>query len=291
MAIQLQAESRSLGDLSITRLLPHREKKMVGPFIFFDRMGPAHFDAGTGIDVRPHPHTGLATLSYLFQGSMLHRDSLGSVQEIVPGDVNWMIAGRGVVHSERETPAVRATEHVLDGIQCWVALPESMERVEPAFQHVVAADLPCIGSDSIRMRVIAGEAYGVASPVRTFSRMFYLDVMARQEAQFEPPVMSTDPDRAQETAIYIVHGAVRVGGRDFTAGDFVLLEEGEWLQVIHEARFLMLGGEKFIRSPYISWNFVSHSRERIEQAIQQWREMRFGTIPGDDSEFMPLPER
>ena len=181
MALHLSGNQKDLDGFSVTRILPHAEKRMVGPFIFFDHMGPAEFKAGEGIDVRPHPHIGLATITYMFSGSLLHRDSLGNNLEILPGDVNWMTAGKGIVHSERETIEVKAKQHVLDGIQCWIALPETKAEIEPSFSHIKRCQLPHRMHDNVVMRLIAGEAFGMTSPIKTYSSMFYLDVLAQAE--------------------------------------------------------------------------------------------------------------
>ncbi len=286
MATYLKEESKDLGGFTVSRILPHFKKKMVGPFIFFDRMGPANFPVGEGVNVRPHPHIGLATISYLFTGSMLHRDSLGSVQEIFPGDVNWMTAGKGIVHSERETLEVRGKPHKLDGIQCWVALPEEREEIEPEFSHVSSELLPCIYHEKTMMRLIVGEAFDRAAPVKTFSPMFYLDVICKAGAVVNRPYAN------QETAVYVIDGSVRIGGAEFKAGQFVLLDaEDEIVESLTTTRYMLLGGERFERPPYLYWNFVSHSKARLEMAKQRWEQGLFPTIPGDDEEHIPLPER
>ncbi|ALO46453.1 pirin family protein [Pseudohongiella spirulinae] len=284
MAKLLKGDNKDLGGFSVSRILPHPEKKMVGPFIFFDHIGPAQFPAGQGINVRPHPHIGLATVTYLFEGSMLHRDSLGSVQEIFPGDVNWMIAGRGIVHSERETHEVRSKDHPLYGLQLWVALPQDHETIEPDFQHISKNDLPCIYRPGIMMRLIVGNAYGRGSPVRTFSPMFYLDVMLDKGRQLEHP----DPE--QEAAICVVSGTVLINDTSYTKGDFVLLESGDTLiRAQDDARFAMIGGKKFEQVPHIHWNFVAYDRATINAARERWENGEFPAIPGDDEERIPLP--
>lgn len=286
MAKILPGDSKDLGGFSVSRVLPHHDKKMVGPFIFFDQIGPAHFSAGDGVNVRPHPHIGLATVTYLFEGSMLHRDSLGSVQEISPGDVNWMIAGHGIVHSERETLEVRAADHRLHGLQLWVALPPAHEAVDPDFLHVPGNDLPCIYRPGLMMRLIVGEAYGRTSPVTTFSPMFYLDVLADQGATL------AHPDTSQEAAICIISGAIAIDGEHFKAGDFVLLDaDDKHISAIEYSRFVLLGGQKFEKVPHLNWNFVAYERETIDTARKRWENGGFPTIPGDDEEFIPLPGR
>lgn len=284
MATILSGDDKDLGGFSVSRILPNRDKKMVGPFIFFDHIGPAHFQAGDGINVRPHPHIGLATVTYLFSGSMLHRDSLGSVQEIFPGDVNWMIAGHGIVHSERETMEVRAHPHPLHGLQLWVALPPEHETTDPDFIHVSKNDLPCVYQPGLMMRLIVGEAYGRHSPVRTFSPMFYLDVLA------DKGTVLPHPDTTMEAAIFIISGAVNVGGQRYIAGDFVLLDTADTeMKADESSRFVLLGGKKFEQVPYINWNFVAYDRARIEAARERWSKGEFPPVPGDELEHIPLP--
>lgn len=285
MAKVLSGDKKDLGGFTVSRLLPHRDKKMVGPFIFFDQMGPAHFPAGEGINVRPHPHVGLATVSYLFSGSMLHRDSLGSVQEIFPGDVNWMIAGHGIVHSERETVEVRTQPHHLHGLQMWVALPPEHEKIEPDFTHVPKNALPCIYRPGIMMRLLVGSAYNRQAPVRTFSAMFYLDVVAEKHTVLE------HPDQSMEAAVFIVSGTLDIAGNHYHAGEFVLLDAQDTeISALETSRFVLLGGKKFERIPYINWNFVAYDRATLDAARERWRSGGFPPIPGDDLEHIPLPE-
>ena len=284
MAKRLDGDEKDLGGFEVARILPNREKKMVGPFIFFDHIGPASFEAGDGINVRPHPHIGLATVTYLFSGSILHRDSLGFVQEIQPGDVNWMIAGHGIVHSERETLEVRAHPHPLHGLQLWVALPPEHEMTDPDFIHVNKNDLPCIYQPGVMMRLIVGEAYGRRAPVRTFSPMFYLDVLANKGT------VLSHPQPGMEAAIFIVSGSVEIGEQRFIAGEFVLLDLGDaQIRVDEDSRFVLLGGQKFEQVPYINWNFVAYDRARIDEARERWSRGEFPAIPGDDLEHIPLP--
>ncbi|NVJ60200.1 MAG: pirin family protein [Gammaproteobacteria bacterium] len=279
----LSSKAKDLGGFSVKRILPHEERRMVGPFVFFDHMGPAKFPAGTGINVRPHPHIGLATVTYLFKGSILHRDSLGSIQEIHPGDVNWMTAGKGIVHSERETIEVRGQNHELDGIQCWVVLPEDKAEIEPSFLHVPKTQLPYIHREKVLMRLIAGDAFGRTSPVKTHSPMFYLDVIAEAEAVIERPCGDF------ETAIYLQMGKVTISDKEFSAGDFVVFSQDDQKLIVTEnARFLMLGGEAFPQAPHMFWNFVSFDRQKIEAAKIKWKEGKFPNIPGDDEEYIAL---
>lgn len=283
MAQLIVGDEKDLDGFQVQRILPNKAKKMVGPFIFLDHLGPAHFKAGSGINVRPHPHIGLATLSYLFSGSMLHRDSLGSIQEIRPGEVNWMTAGRGIVHSERETLEVRANPHQVNGLQFWLALPVAKAEIEPSFQHVKSNELPHFYLNKTVMRLIAGEAYGMTSPVRTHSPLFLLDILSDQNEQIALPNASA------ESAVYVQQGRIQVGDQSYASGSFVLLESQESITVLEPSRFILLGGEAFQEKPYIRWNFVAYSRERIAQAEDDWRNQRFPKIHGDDQEFTPLP--
>lgn len=282
MAKILEATEHNIGGLNVKRALPHQEKRMVGPFIFFDQMGPNNFPAGQGINVKPHPHIGLSTLTYLFDGSILHRDSLGNNLEIHPGDVNWMTAGKGIVHSERETFEVRANPHAISGLQCWVALPEHMAELAPSFAHVKKHDLPHITHEGVMMRLVVGEAYGLSSPVKSYSPMFFIDVVASKGS-----VIST-PNPEQETAIFPICGKVSVNGKTYGVSEFVLLEAVDSeITLVEDGRFIMLGGDKFEQVPHIHWNFVSFSKERLEQAKDDWRNGKFPTIPGDDKEYIP----
>jgi redox-sensitive bicupin YhaK (pirin superfamily) len=279
--------AHDLGGFEVRRALPARERQMVGPFIFFDQMGPGEFLAGQGLDVRPHPHIGLATVTYVFDGSILHRDSLGSRQPIVPGDVNWMTAGGGIVHSERTDAVLRTHSNRLFGIQSWVALPKGAEEVPPQFVHHPGADLPEIRDRGVRLRLIAGEGWGARSPVVTHSPLFYAD------AELGPGASLPLPEEHEERGAYVVQGTVEVAGTRFAAGRMLLFRAGDRLALRaggEGARLLLLGGAVMDGPRYLFWNFVSSSRERIEQAKADWRGGRFGTVPGDEREFIPLPE-
>ncbi|MGS2720127.1 pirin family protein [Paraglaciecola aestuariivivens] len=282
MATVLNAKEHDLGGLIVKRVLPHPEKTMVGPFIFFDQMGPGDFPAGKGINVRPHPHIGLSTLTYLFEGSILHRDSLGNHSEIHPGDVNWMTSGKGIVHSERESLEVRANPHAISGLQCWVALPEHMAEIEPAFTHVKKHALPHYIHQGVMMRLIVGDAYGMSSPVKSYSPMFYLDVVASKDSKI------TKPHPTQETAVFPISGKVKIKGNTYGPSEFVLLDESDdEITLLEDGRFILLGGEKLATVPYLHWNFVAYTKARMEQAKTDWRNGKFPTIPGDDKEFIP----
>ncbi len=287
---QIVPPIRNLGDgFQVRRALPSARRQMVGPFIFFDQMGPVVLDAGHGLDVRPHPHIGLATVTYLFEGEILHRDSLGSVQPIRPGEVNWMTAGRGIAHSERTAPELRAHENPLFGIQAWVALPQHAEEAEPAFAHVGADELPAFEGDGVRVRVIAGSVHGARANVTIPSELFYADVTLAPGARM--PVET----HYEERAAYIVEGALEVhpGNALFDAGQLLVFKPGAEIVVAAPrsgtTRLMLLGGPPVNEPRYIWWNFVSSSKERIEQAKADWKSGRFAAVPGE-TEFIPLPE-
>jgi redox-sensitive bicupin YhaK (pirin superfamily) len=248
-------------------------------------MGPAELMPGKGIDVRPHPHIGLATVTYLFDGTIVHRDSLGSVQSITPGDVNWMTAGRGIVHSERSDPEIRKRREKVFGIQIWVALPKRYEETEPDFTHYAAATLPIIDSEGKTIRVIIGSLFGKRSPVKTLSAMFYAEVILQPEAS-----LSIQPEH-EERAVYLVEGNVEIVGQTFEPGRLLVFSPGASISVkaIDLTRMLLLGGEFMDGPRHIWWNFVSSSLDRIEQAKADWKAGRFAALPGDN-EFIPLPE-
>jgi redox-sensitive bicupin YhaK (pirin superfamily) len=281
----IDARARDLGGFSVGRVLPAPARKLVGPFIFFDHMGPSAFAPGQGIDVRPHPHIGLATVTYLFAGEIVHRDSLGSQQSIRPGDVNWMTAGRGIVHSERTSAQLRRTGSPLDGLQLWVALPRRYEETEPEFRHYPARDLPAADIAGCRVRVLAGTAFGLSSPVRTLSPLFYVD--AALSAGSELPL----PDEHEERAAYVVSGRIECGGEQTGHGRMLVLAPGAaaTLRAVADSRVALIGGAPIDGERHLFWNFVSSSEARIEQAKRDWREGRFPKVPGDEQEFIPLP--
>ena len=277
--------SRDLGSFAVRRALPSTECRMVGPFIFFDQMGPSVFLLGQGMDVRPHPHIGLSTVTYLFEGEIMHRDSLGTELSIRPGELNWMTAGRGITHSERTGSALRETGSTLFGLQSWVALSGRDEEAAPAFEHYEAGALPVLTGEGKTVRLIAGEAFGAKSPVRTSSPMVYADVTLEAGA-----VLPLDPDY-DERAIYTVSGAIEIAGDGFGPGQLLVFRPGDRISVraTQTARFMVLGGEPMDGPRHRWWNFVSSRPERIEQAKEDWRRARFDTVPGE-SEFIPLPE-
>lgn len=284
--------ARDLGGFEVRRVLPASSRQMVGPFIFFDHMGPTAFQPGGGIDVRPHPHIGLATVTYLYDGEFQHRDSLGTNQMIYPGEVNWMIAGRGVTHSERTSNATRATNNRLHGIQTWVALPKNAEETEASFEHYGKGELPVLDGDGKSVRLILGAAWGVKAPTRTFSEMFYADAM------LEPGASLPLPDHYEDRGLYITEGTIEVAGDSFDSGRMIVFRAGDPITVRasgHGARLMLLGGETFNEPRYLWWNFVASSQEKIEAAKQAWLEGdwangRFQLPPGDDQEFIPLPK-
>ena len=282
----IDARARDLGGFTVGRVLPSTARKLIGPFIFFDHMGPAAFAPGRGIDVRPHPHIGLATVTYLFEGEIVHRDSLGSHQPIRPGDVNWMTAGRGIVHSERTGPQPRQSGSRLDGLQLWIALPLAHEETDPEFHHHPARDLPAITVAGTQVRLLAGSAYGATSPVRTFSPLFYAD--AALPAGSELPL----PDEHQERAAYVVSGTVECGNQLAERGRMLVFtpHARATLRAVSDARVALIGGAPIDGERHIFWNFVSSSQARIEQAKRDWRQSRFAKVPGDEREFIPLPE-
>jgi redox-sensitive bicupin YhaK (pirin superfamily) len=288
LELVLLPRAHDIGGFEVRRALPAKERQMVGPFIFFDQMGPGEFLAGKGLDVRPHPHIGLSTVTYLFEGEILHRDSLGSHQPIVPGDVNWMTAGRGIAHSERTDQGLRTRTNRLFGIQSWVALPKDAEETAPAFVHHPAASLPLIEDAGVRLRLIAGEGWGLASPVAVSSPLFYAD------AVLTPGSALPLPNEHEERAAYVLDGEVEVAGDSFEPGRMLVFRAGDRLALRagpRGARVLLLGGAAMDGPRHLFWNFVSSSRERIEQAKADWQAGRFGKVPGDEQEFIPLPER
>lgn len=279
----LQGASKDLGGFAVARLLPQLRQRAVGSFIFLDHMGPAQFAPGDGIDVRPHPHIGLATITFLFEGALLHRDSLGSLQEIRPGDVNWMTAGSGIVHSERTPPASRRTISQLQGLQAWVALPRALEEAAPEFAHYPGAQLPRLQRADIDLQLLAGEALGERSPVRTLSDLFYLAGSFGAGGRLDLPASR------QQRAIYVVDGEIEIGNVPAPGGTLVVLDDGHAaLRGRQDARIAILGGEPLDGERHLWWNFVSSRPERIEQAKSDWREGRFPAVPGE-TEFIPLP--
>lgn len=283
LEVLVAAPSRSLGDFSVRRSLPTRARRRVGPWIFFDHMGPALFSPGPGIDVRPHPHVNIATVTYLFEGEILHRDSVGSQQAIRPGDINLMVAGRGIVHSERERLEVTAFERRLHGLQLWLALPKEAEEIEPAFYHYPSAEIPALQVNGIALRVLMGSAYGVTSPVRTFSETLYVEAHMR-------PGDVLDLPEVEERAIYIASGELQAKEDVLPQCNLAVFAAGPGVQVTanRESRIAIIGGSD-IGERFMDWNFASSRRERVAQAKKDWQERRFAPVVGDEEEFIPYP--
>jgi redox-sensitive bicupin YhaK (pirin superfamily) len=279
--------AHDIGGMEVRRALPSARRQMVGPFIFWDQMGPARFPLAEGMDVRPHPHIGLSTLTYLFEGEIMHRDSLGTAQPIRPGEVNWMTAGRGIVHSERTATELRANGAALYGIQAWIALPKGDEDTTPGFTHLGSEALPTIEAEGKRVRVVAGTLWGETSPVPSFSEMIYADAILETGSKL--PI----PAEHDERAVYVVEGTVSIAGDRFECGRLLILHPGDAVTVeaVSNARVLVLGGEPMDGPRFIWWNFVASSKERIEAAKADWKAGRFDVVPDDSEEFIPLPER
>ncbi len=277
---------RDIDGFEVRRALPTARRRMVGPFIFFDQMGPALLRAGQALDVRPHPHIGLSTVTYLFDGRIRHRDSLGTEMVIEPGDVNLMTAGRGIVHSERTPEELRGAPMSVSGLQTWLALPEAKEEMAPQFGHTVAADLPVFDAEGVSGRLIVGDFSGLRSPVTPTSETLYADI------RLQPGARVKIPADAEERAIYTLEGEVSISGDVFPARRLLVFRPGDEIVVFSEAgaHFMLFGGASLGTRRYIWWNFVSSSKERIEQAKQEWKTGRFDIVPGDEEEFVPLPE-
>ena len=280
----IASQEKDLGGLTVRRLLPYKGQQMVGPWIFFDHMGPADFPAGEGINVRPHPHINLATVTYLLNGEILHRDSLGSMQPINPGDVNLMVAGKGITHSERERDEVRKDPHSLHGLQLWHALPEEDEEIEPAFYHYPSEDLPRFLEGSVQLRVVIGSAYGYTSPVKTYAQTLFAEAEMKKGDRLATP-------ETPETAVYVISGKISVNGEEVPQYSMAIMENNgrATINASADTRIAIIGGEQMPKR-FIEWNFVSSQKERIEQAKNDWQEGAFPKVPGDEVEFIPLPD-
>lgn len=279
----IEPKEKDLGGFSVRRLFPTEGRKAVGPWVFFDHMGPASFEAGQGINVRPHPHIGIATVTYVFEGEILHRDSLGSYQTITPGDINLMVAGKGIVHSERERPEISNTAHSLHALQLWLALPEDKEEMQPEFHHYPAENIPCVSDEDVQLRVMMGTAYGVTSPVKTFAETLYVEADFASEQSLALP-------KVEELAIYVAKGSVTVDDTVINEHSMAVINTSLDVSVLAQknTRLAIIGGEN-LGKRYIDWNFVSSSKERIEEAKEDWKAERFPKVPGDEDEFIPLP--
>jgi len=291
--LSIKPRKKDLGGFSVGRVLPSAKRRMVGPFIFFDEMGPAKFSPGKGIDVRPHPHIGLATITYLITGEMLHNDSLGSNVSIHPGDVNWMTAGNGIVHSERTAEKIRKSGQSIHGIQSWVALPEDMAEKNAEFHHYPKATLPTLKNNGLLMRIIAGNAFNAKSPVKTFSDMFYVDVEAEKDSHFAMP------DQYEDRALYILTGTVEINGQPYSQSELVIFKTGASVEINVTAplRGLLLGGQP-LEKKLIWWNFVASNQQRLDKAKADWiagTESNFTRgpfrLPPGEEEFIPLPDK
>jgi redox-sensitive bicupin YhaK (pirin superfamily) len=282
----LAPRTHDVGGVPVRRLLPAAQQRSVGPFVFFDHIGPAALSPGHGVDVRPHPHIGLATITWLFEGTLVHRDSLGFVQPIVPGEINWMTAGRGIAHSERSPAHDRIRGVRLHGLQTWVALPRAHEEAEPAFFHLGRDALPRLAPQDARVVVVAGDFLGARAPTPTFSRTLYASVELDRGGRLAVPA------EHDERAVYVVEGEVALDGEPLPVATLAVLAPGEaaTLQATTAARLVLVGGEPLDGERIVWWNFVSSSRERIERAKDDWRAQRFGRVVGE-TEFIPLPER
>jgi redox-sensitive bicupin YhaK (pirin superfamily) len=276
-----------LGAFEVRRALPSARTRMVGPFIFFDHFGPAEFRGGNGLDVRPHPHIGLATVTYLFDGEIMHRDSLGTAVAIRPGEVNWMTAGRGIVHSERTRPERRVQGEPIHGLQMWVALPAAKEEMDAGFAHHDGKDFPRIAENGTSVRVVVGSLYGKSSPVPVVHETFFGDVHLASGG-----TLPLDADH-EERALYTISGAIDIAGDVFEPGRLLVFKPGDklTLKAVQDAHFVILGGAPMDGPRHIWWNFVSSRKDRIEQAKAEWKAGHFGKVPGDEIEFIPLPEQ
>ncbi len=284
---RIRPREHDLGDgFIVRRALPHARARTVGPFVFFDHMGPAQFPPGQGIDVRPHPHIGLATVTWLFDGCIRHRDSLGNDQDIRPGEINWMTAGRGIVHSERSPEASREAGGWLHGIQTWVALPQADAETEPAFAHYGVDQFPELQGPGVRMRLMAGEAWGAVSPVRVFAPTLFAEIRMQAGAGLDLPQAHA------EQGVYVVEGEVMMGEERLVRSEMGVHRGAAppRLRAEGDCLLILVGGAPLDGPRTVWWNFVAHDRERIEQAKRDWKQGRFGTVPGDEEEFIPLPE-
>ncbi len=280
----IEPVEKDLGGFSVVRLLPFRKQRAVGPWIFFDHMGPATFEPGQGMDVRPHPHIGLCTVTYVFEGGIDHRDSLGIVQSIGPGEINLMVSGKGIVHSERTGDEMRAAGHKMCGLQLWLALPEELQEIDPAFFHYPKASIPTVARAGAQLRVLIGSAYGVKSPVKTFCETLYVEAAMQQGSRL------FTPNGVPELALYVVEGSVEANGVPVKQHQMAILESDVDVELVasEESRVAFIGGES-LGPRHIFWNLVSTSQERIEQAKNDWKAGRFDKVPGE-TEFIPLPE-
>jgi len=285
LSLIIAPRQKDLGGFSVNRILPFAKRRKVGPWVFFDHMGPADFAPGQGIDVRPHPHINLATVTYLFSGEIMHRDSVGSVAKVLPGDINLMVAGRGIVHSERTDPKLKASGQKLNGLQLWLALPKKDEEIDPAFYHYDKEEIPQTVIDNVEIRVMIGEAYGLKSPVKTFAKTLYTEVKLKAGQEITTP-------QAEELAAYIVAGQVAIENIEIKENHMAVFKNKSQSKItaIKDTILVFIGGES-LEERHIFWNFVSSSKERIEKAKSDWQNQKFPIIEGDSEEFIPLPSQ
>ena len=284
--IVITPSTHDIGAFDVRRTLPNKARTMVGPFIFVDQFGPAHFDIGQGMDVRPHPHINLSTLTYLFEGAIDHRDSLGTYATIHPGACNLMTAGRGIVHSERTPQAERATGSGISGMQTWLALPDGKEEADPAFEHVAADQLPLVEDGNVSARVIMGSLWGATAPTTQHAATIYADILMNAGATL--PIDA----QADERAVLVALGDASLDGEALDRHSLYILKPGQamTLRADSDARVMLMGGEAFTTPRHVWWNFVSSSRDRINEAKQEWKGRKFPLVPGDSEEFIPIPE-
>ncbi|TZF84131.1 pirin family protein [Pedobacter sp. BS3] len=282
----IEERAANIGNFMVGRLLPFRQKRAVGPFVFIDHMGPVHLKNYQNFDVPPHPHIGLSTLTYLFEGAIMHRDSLGTEMEIQPGAVNWMTAGKGVVHSERTPEYLRTSDKNLHGLQIWVALPKAMEQTDPSFSHIAAHELPHWEQDGVTLRLIAGEAFGRKSPVPVYSPLYLIEIKSTAPAQ-----LNIGDELYGESALYILEGEIRNDGNTYSPRQILVAKDSKLCQfeMAPNTTVYIFGGEPFPEEHFIYWNFVSSDKALIEQAKQNWREQKFPEVPGETG-FVPLPQ-
>ncbi len=284
MANIFKTRNVNLNSVEITRVLPRAHKRMIGPFIFIDQMGPVEFASGKGLDAPPHPHIGLSTLTYMFQGSFFHQDNLGNSIKIQPGDVNWMTAGKGIVHSERQTDAMKANAHTTHGLQCWVALPYAESQIDPSFLQIKKKDLPVRSINNVHITLVAGSAYGLKSEIPSDSEFFFLDIQSKAACKL------AHPNPEAECLLYLLEGTITIEEEIYEPGQVLILDQTDSISSNSEARYILLGGKAWSEIPYIDWNFVSFNKADIEKAKDDWRHQRFPKIPQDDEEYMPLIE-
>ncbi|PJJ80104.1 pirin family protein [Mucilaginibacter auburnensis] len=286
ISLIIEERAASIGNFLVGRLLPFREKRMVGPFIFIDHMGPVKLNERQSFDVLPHPHIGLSTLTYLFEGSIMHRDTLGTVAEITPGAVNWMTAGKGIVHSERIPEEKHHAEQILHGLQIWVALPKELEQMDPEFFHIEAAQLPAWTSDGLQFKLIAGEAFGRKSPVPVYSKLFMIEIKSEPEQ-----TINISNELYGEVALYILDGSVENEGHTYQPKQLLIAKDSSLCHftMAPQSTVYIFGGEPFAEQRFIDWNFVATDKELINIAKQKWIAQEFDKIPGEENEFVPYP--